>query len=407
LLLLLLLLQAPSDVSDLVCCYGNNTLSLDCVPYDRETCGYGQYNKGREALGKCGDTPNPCDVGACCPPIDDFYDVCRDFNPNSPFDGVRGSCHFDNVNYTFYEGETCAQTCRTLRLGACCTKATRASAPSCTTGKTYTQCIGDLYQPDSTFLGFARNKTCDEVDCAQYGACCSSERTYQENITWSCSPGCRSGGEDGAPDNKRPPWTPWADFVQGSTCSPPAKLGSKGCLGHIGACCYMRGANRMCVDQVSRKACSNRPSYVSFHAGATCESVGNCTTTSYGACLSPPRYLKYGRYMWSCIAGDSEEMCFARYAGYSAAPYWFPQHAPGYSCLGYTTGDVATTNSILKQRGACWSFNGTAGVRQCNNNMPRSVCMAKPGFLGFNASKTCSQTRTVSGVVVISTMRCS
>jgi hypothetical protein len=367
---------------------------------DYDTC---FERMGRITSGHCNDTLNPCDVGACCYPTDgpDRGRFCEE----RPV--LRGSCPL-NDHHTFYEGETCAQTCKTIHLGACCKKATPSSAPSCTMG-TYKECVGDQFNPVGTFLGFAHNKTCDEVDCTQYGACCSSDRKYNYkdgmysgNITWSCSPGCLSR-EDGATDNK------WADFVQGSTCTPnPASrlsFSSKSCLSHVGACCFARGANRMCIDQVSRKACSNRPSYVSFHVGATCKSVGNCTTTSYGACMSPPRYQKYGRYMWSCIAGDSEAMCFARqsshFLDWAGFVYWFPQHAPGQSCLGFNTGNVATTNYILRQRGACWSLNETTGVQQCNNNMPRSECMAKPGFLGFNASKACTQTRTVSDIPLV------
>jgi hypothetical protein len=385
-------MQAPSDSSDSVCCYGNSTTSLDCSePFDYMTCYHHDmdvYN-GRAEFGKCSDTPNPCDIGACCPPIDAYDSVCTDINSRKLFEGVRGACHFKG--FTFFEGETCAQSCRTRNLGSCCTKATPSSAPTCTPGITYKQCVGDHYNPDSTFLGFQYNKTCEEVDCAQYGACCSSERTFQGNITWSCSPGCRSR-EDGGDNNK------WADFVQGSTCPTFTRRDkAKGCLNHIGACCYTRGINRACVDQVSRKACSNRPSYVSFHAGATCESIRHCTTTAYGACMSPPRHRKYGAYVWTFIPGDSEAMCFARYTGNSNDPYWFPQHAPGHSCLGYKTGDVPRNNSILRQRGACWSFNETTGGRRCNNNMTRSVCMAQPGFLGLNATKACNQTRTVSG----------
>jgi hypothetical protein len=53
----------------------------------------------------------------------------------------------------------------------------------------------------------------------------------------------------------------------------------------------------------------------------------------------------------------------------------------------------------MRQRGACWSINEVTRARQCNNNMTRSVCMAKPGFFGFNAGKFCNQTRNVSGNV--------
>jgi hypothetical protein len=378
--MLLQLLQAPSDI-DRVCCYGNSTSSrLECMPFTYDTCW--DLDNARGALGRCDDTPHPCDVGACCPPVEAQAETCSDISSFS--NGVRGAC--TTKGYTFIEGETCDQSCRNRTLGACCTKATPSSAPDCTSTKTYLECVGDHFSPDSTFLGFAYNKTCDEVDCTQYGACCSSERQFYGNITWSCSPGCRSTEAGGD--------TKWADFVQGYTCPSQAK----GCLFQTGACCYTRGASRACVDQVSRKSCSNRPSYVSFHADATCESIGNCTNTTYGACMSPPRRRKYGAYVWTCIPGDNEAMCAARYTGIVNDPYWFPQHAPGQSCLGYKT-DVAKTNSILRQRGACWSTNEVTGARQCNNNMTRSVCMAKPGFLGFNAGKLCNKTRNVSGNV--------
>jgi hypothetical protein len=91
--------------------------------------------------------------------------------------GVRGGCTIKG--FTFFEGETCDQSCMTRSLGAYCTKATPSSAPNCTTGKTYLECVGDHYSPDTTFLGFTYNKTCDEVDCAHYGACCSLEKTFK------------------------------------------------------------------------------------------------------------------------------------------------------------------------------------------------------------------------------------
>jgi hypothetical protein len=178
LLMLLSLMQAPSDSSDGVCCYGNSTTRLDCSePFYYRTCykhDMDAYN-GRAAFGKCSDTPSPCDIGACCPPIDAYDSVCTDINSEKLFEGVRGACHFKG--FTFFEGETCAQSCRNRNLGACCTKATPSSAPTCTPGITYKKCVGDHYNPDSTFLGFQYNKTCEEVDFAQYGACCSSERT--------------------------------------------------------------------------------------------------------------------------------------------------------------------------------------------------------------------------------------
>jgi hypothetical protein len=210
-------------------------------------------------------------------------------------------------------------------------------------------------------------------------------KDIQGNITWSCSLGCSS--PDASGDNK------WADFVQGYTC--PSK--TKGCHSHVGACCITRGASRVCLYQISRKSCSNRPSYVSIHAGTTFESIRNCTTTAFGACLCPPRRCKYGVYAWTCIPGDNEAMCLARFTGGVDDPYWFPQHAPGQCCLGYNTGEVGKTNSILRQRVACWSVHDVTGARQCNNNMTQSVCMAKPGFLGFNTGKACNQTHTVSG----------
>jgi hypothetical protein len=204
------------------------------------------------------------------------------------------------------------------------------------------------------------------------------------SITWTCDPGCLD-----------PETVSWgAEFVQGYTC--PSR---SGCNNHTGACCYMTampssGIVRACADRVSRQACSNMPSgsYVSFHVDTTCESINNCNTTLFGACLSPPAPYTFDPDHWQCIAGASEAMCFARDSG----QYWFPQHAPGYSCKGFNS-KVAIYNTILRQRGACWSFNETRGARQCNNNMVRSVCMAKAGFMGFDATKTCNQTRTVSG----------
>jgi hypothetical protein len=82
-------------------------------------------------------------------------------------------------------------------------------------------------------------------------------------------------------------------------------------------------------------------------------------------------------------------MCYGRY-NYE---FWYAQHAPGYSCSGYNN---ATGNSILAQKGACWVFDPTTKARKCQNNVYRTICMGKTAFLGFNASKTCSQTRTVS-----------
>jgi hypothetical protein len=235
-------------------------------------------------------------------------------------------------------------------------------------------------------MGFAWNKTCAEVNCAQYGACCRSERMYDEGnytISWFCRAGCQNPV---SVDIR-------AEFVQGYTC-PAVRTG---CDNHTGACCYLvsmhpSGVVRSCIDGLSRKVCSNRPSYVSFHVDRTCESINNCNTTTFGACLSPPVPNAVDKDHWLCIAGDSEAMCFARFQ----IPYWFPQHAPGYSCKGFNS-SLAINNTILRQRGACWSFNETAGARQCNNHMMRHVCMAKAGFLGFSAAKACNQTSTVSG----------
>jgi hypothetical protein len=81
-------------------------------------------------------------------------------------------------------------------------------------------------------------------------------------------------------------------------------------------------------------------------------------------------------------------MCFVKHPD-----FWLPQHALGYKG---SYSQSASNNTILRQRGACWSFNKTTGNKQCNDNMMRRVCMAKAGFLGFNATKTCNQTGTVS-----------
>jgi hypothetical protein len=216
-------------------------------------------------------------------------------------------------------------------------------------------------EPDSKYLGFAWNKTCAEVDCGQYGACCSARRMIY-GIRWWCAAGCH--------DPER--IYSGAEFVQGYTC--PSTY--TGCDNHTGACCYMKsmgpsGVVRSCADGVRRKACSNRPSYVGFHLNATCESINNCNTTLLGACLSLPVLWVAKPGNWPCIAGYSEAMCFSQ----SFHPNWFPQHAPGHSCKGSDT-KMSSNNTNLRQRGACWSFNATTGARQCNNNMMRRVCMA-------------------------------
>jgi hypothetical protein len=53
--------------------------------------------------------------------------------------------------------------------------------------------------------------------------------------------------------------------------------------------------------------------------------------------------------VWPCIAGESEAMCNQRNPYF----FWYLQHAPGYSCMGYNSPDPRI-NSILRQRGACW-----------------------------------------------------
>jgi hypothetical protein len=50
----------------------------------------------------------------------------------------------------------------------------------------------------------------------------------------------------------------------------------------------------------------------------------------------------------------------------------------------------------LKQLGACWVLDPATSRKRCYNNNARGVCMARPGFLGFNATTNCSETRTVS-----------
>jgi hypothetical protein len=68
---LLLLVQAPSaEVLQLVCCYGDNTTQLSCIPFseipvDAPFACMEQYN-GTSARGRCDDTLNPCDIGSCC-----------------------------------------------------------------------------------------------------------------------------------------------------------------------------------------------------------------------------------------------------------------------------------------------------------------------------------------------------
>jgi hypothetical protein len=153
----------------------------------------------------------------------------------------------------------------------------------------------------------------------------------------------------------------------------------------------MLGAKRVCTDTITRVVCSNKPTFVSFHADSTCNSIGNCSVSTHGACLSPPLPEDFPNpWTWPCISGDSESMCYSR----PHDMYWFPQHAPGYSCLGY--GNAAVNNTILRQRGACWALEGAPAVKRCHNNTARAKCMERAGFLGFNASKTCSQTRNVS-----------
>jgi hypothetical protein len=146
--------------------------------------------------------------------------------------------------------------------------------------------------------------------------------------------------------------------------------------------------NRVCADDATRKACSNRPGYVTFHTGATCESIGNCSTTAFGACVSPPKPDDPDQKVWRCIAGESAAGCNQR----NTYDFWYAQHAPGYSCIGYN-GSGPAANSILKQKGACWVSVGTALTQKCYDNNVRGVCMARPGFVGFNANKTCDETR--------------
>jgi hypothetical protein len=95
---------------------------------------------------------------------------------------VRGICEPYGIKRIFFKGENCSQSCRTQSLGACCSKATASSTATCTT-RTYRECTINQHKPDTTYLGFAWNKTCAEVDCGQYGACCSADTAYKGDYT--------------------------------------------------------------------------------------------------------------------------------------------------------------------------------------------------------------------------------
>jgi hypothetical protein len=181
--------------------------------------------------------------------------------------------------------------------------------------------------------------------------------------------------------------------VQGQLCG-----GVKNsCNTNTGACCYvvgLQGRTRACSDSFTRERCSKKPGYVSFHNNATCKSIGNCSTTSIGACFSPPHPDAYNQDAWPCIAGYSEAMCNERNQR-DTYFFWYAQHAPGYSCNGYNSSNPVV-NSILKQRGACLVLDPTTKAKKCNNNVNRTLCMGNAGFLGFNAAKTCSDPRPVS-----------
>jgi hypothetical protein len=135
------------------------------------------------------------------------------------------------------------------------------------------------------FIGFKWDQTCAETQCGRYGACCSSSRDYfTQQVTWVCLPGAQldSASEKCVMGEGEFKWT-MGEFLQGTTC--PTALS---CNAHRGACCYMIGTDRVCADNTTRKACSSKPGYVAFHTGATCTSIGNCSTTAFGACVSPP-----------------------------------------------------------------------------------------------------------------------
>jgi hypothetical protein len=173
---------APGN-STQVCRYGNSTTQLSCIAVDEPTCS--QQYVGVMARGSCEDTDHPCDIGACCG--DPLYGYCHD---NAHTD-VRGSCHSSSSS-VFFQGEICNQSCSTLSLGACCRKDTPSSAATCTVS-TYKECATDINEPNAQYMGFAWNKTCAEVDCARYGACCHSERMYDGvncSISWFCRAGC-------------------------------------------------------------------------------------------------------------------------------------------------------------------------------------------------------------------------
>jgi hypothetical protein len=105
----------------------------------------------------------------------------------------------------------------------------------------------------------------------------------------------------------------------------------------------------------------------------------------------PPEPNADNQDVWQCSPGESELMCYNR-PEYDF--FWYAQHAPGYSCIGYNR--TSGGNTLLKQRGACWFFDPVTSRKRCYNNRTRSNCMARPGFLGFNATKNCSETGAVS-----------
>jgi hypothetical protein len=162
-----------------VCCRNLTTTPVCDATADEETC-FTTYS-GYMATGRCGDRPNPCNTGACC--LDIPLDFCRD---GDEYYALRGNCP---TTVPFFKGKTCKDTCRTLSLGACCTRDNMSSPANCSPNMTFLDCayIDPATRSTRTsFLGFSWNKTCAQATCKGFGACCSSARSYDGSIGWSC-----------------------------------------------------------------------------------------------------------------------------------------------------------------------------------------------------------------------------